>query len=284
MFPANNAAMAEYWNGPTGQRWAQAQERMDARLRPFSLPAMDAVGIAEGARIVDVGCGCGGTSFDLAERCGATGSVLGLDIADTMLARARKRVAAEGAKNITFVQGDAQAYAFDTGTFDVVFSRFGVMFFDDPPAAFRNLATALHPDGRLAFVCWRPMQENEWAHMPLAVLGNHIDLPAPSEPGAPGPFAFADPERVRRILTETGFADVTCAATDTSYVIGNDLDDAVAFLLQFGPTSRAISLAEPDDATKARIAEDLRAALAPHDSGSGIALNAATWIVTAGKP
>ena len=285
--PANaemaNADMIEYWNGEAGGKWVQFQDRMDRILMPFGLKAMAAGNIEAGERILDIGCGCGDTSVELARRVGPEGRVLGMDISAPMLAKAKARAAAASAKNLAFEEGDAQIHRFAAPPFDLVFSRFGVMFFEDPVSAFANLRSALKPGGRLAFVAWQALKDNAWFSLPLSVIAKHVTLPEPPGPEDPGPFAFADRARLERILTNAGFTQVNIDKHDTE-LVGDALDEMVAFLLQMGPTGRAIAQSGADEATKARIAADLKEALAPYDSAQGVVLGAASWIVTARAP
>ena len=184
-------------------------------------------------------------------------------------------------KNADFECGDAQIVSFETSAFDLIFSRFGVMFFDDPVAAFKNLQGALKPGGRVAFICWQPVKDNEWVRTSLETVARHVSLPDPSGPEDPGPMSFGDPERVRRILTASGFSNIEIANCDTSLTVGSNLDEAVSFLTQMGPAAGAIAQSDADEALKSKIAADLRDVLVPYDTGVGVTMGAATWVVTA---
>ncbi|MDF2901645.1 MAG: SAM-dependent methyltransferase, partial [Phenylobacterium sp.] len=190
-----NADQIAYWNNAAGETWAALQDRLDRQIEPLGLRAIEAGAPQPGERVLDIGCGCGQTSFELARRVGPSGRVLGVDISAPMLEVARQR-AAGAAANVSFIEADAQTHAFQNGGFDLAISRFGVMFFDDPTAAFRNIGAALRPGGRLSFVCWRPMLENAWMATPLFAAMPLLPPLPPPDPAAPGPFAFADPERV----------------------------------------------------------------------------------------
>ncbi len=281
-----NAEQIEYWNGPAGGKWVHFQERQDETLRPLGLAAMERAAIAGGEAVLDVGCGCGDTSFEIARRTGTSGSVTGVDISSVMLARARARAEAEPDLVVGFENADAETHTLPAEAFDLVFSRFGVMFFRNPEAAFANLRASLKPDGRIAFVCWRPLKENQWFSVPLAAAAEHIDLPDPTPPGEPGPFAFADPERLRGILDGAGFADIAIDANDQAIPVGGaaDLDDIVGFVMQQGPMARALTAVEADDATRARIAAGVRAAFEPDYADGTVRLGTATWMVTARRP
>jgi len=279
-----NADMNEYWNGDGGRKWVRFQDRMDASLIPFGLKAMAAVGVSAGEFVIDVGCGCGDSTLELARRAGPGGHVLGIDISEPIIARARTRAASTGARNVSFQRGDAQVHKFAPCAADVVFSRFGIMFFDDPAAAFGNIRRGLKPGGRVAFICWRPIQDNEWISLSLDVVARHVPLPPPSGPETPGPLSFGDPDRVRRILTSAGLSDVAIEGAHTPFKVGGNLDEAVEFLTQMGPASGAIAQSDADEATKSRIAADMREALTPYDTGQGAVIGAATWVVTARNP
>lgn len=276
-----NADMREFWNGEGGEKWLRFQETMDAQLRPFSHQVMAEAAISSGELVLDVGCGCGDTSLEMVRRVGPDGRVRGIDISAPILARVKARAMSVPEKNVAFDCGDAQVLRFEAAAFDLVFSRFGVMFFDDPVAAFRNLRRALKSGGRLAFICWQPAEANEWIKTSLEVVSRHVPLPAPPDPEEPGPLSFGDPQRVNRILTSSGFSDVAVNSLEMPFTVGANLDQAVAFLTQMGPAGGAIARSGADDTIKSRIAADLRDVIAPNDTELGVAVGAATWIVTA---
>jgi SAM-dependent methyltransferase len=275
-----NAEQEQYWTETAGPKWVRYEALLDRQLGPLGVAVMDRTGIAAGERVVDVGCGCGDTSVTLGRRVGPQGAVLGVDISPPMLERARQRAADQ--PHVRFANADAQTHPFERGAFDVLFSRFGVMFFADPPAAFANLRTALRPGGRLAFACWQSLPQNQWIAVPLMAAAQHITLPAPPAPGAPGPFAFADADHVRGILASAGFSEIACEPDERTLVVGGggSLDDAVDFLLDgIGPASAALREAGP--AARPKVAAAVREALAPHATGEGVRMASAAWIVTA---
>lgn len=281
---AANADMSAFWNGDNGRKWVRFQDMMDVSLMPLGHRAMTAAEISTGDRIVDVGCGCGDTTLELARRVGPGGHVLGVDISTPMLARAKARAAA--AKNVALAHGDAQSHPFEAAAFDVVFSRYGVMFFDDPVAAFVNLKSALKPGGRVAFVCWQPAKDNPWVRLPLDAVAKHVPLPAPTPPGEPGEFGFADDQRVIRILSDAGFTETSVKKYDSPIIVagGGGIEETIAFFFEMGPVGRAITAADADDGTKSRIAAELHDALAPYETEDGVVMGAANWIVTARRP
>ncbi len=274
-----NAEQIRYWNEQGGPRWLAWQETLDAQLSSLGLIGMDRARPAGGESVFDVGCGCGQTSLQLAERVGPTGSVLGVDISAPLLGRARERDGAAGMANLRFEHDDAQAHPFRAGAYDLGFSRFGVMFFADPPAAFANLLRALRPGGRLAFVCWQELACNPWMAVPVRALASVVPLPPPAAPDAPGPFAFADAARVSRILESAGFAEIALEPVETSIAFAGTLENATEFMLNLGPASALLRDAGPDVAVRARDA--VRKALAPHVGPAGPRLGAAIWVVTA---
>jgi SAM-dependent methyltransferase len=276
--PAPNAAQAEYWNAGAGPTWAELQEPLDRQLAPLGRLAMAALAPRPGERLLDVGCGAGETTLELAQAVAPAGHVTGLDISATLLAVARRRAA--GRRDVDFVEADAQTYPFAPASHDGLFSRFGVMFFADPAAAFANLRRALKPGGRLAFVCWRTAAENEVMSLPMAAASPFLPPSTPPEPGAPGPFAFADPERVRALLDAAGFTGIHLAPHELK-VGGGDLEATLSLSLRVGPLGGA--LRENPDKREAAV-DAIRAALAPHEGPDGVKLRSATWVVTARNP
>ena len=277
-----NANQRTYWNEQAGPMWVALQEQMDAQLRAHGARALAVLNAEPGDAVLDVGCGCGDTSLALARAVGASGRVLGVDISGPMLARARERAAAGGLAQVTFELADAQAHAFAPGTFDALFSRFGVMFFEAPMVAFTNLARALRPDGRAVFACWQPLAANPWAAVPMTAVASVVALPAPPAPDAPGPFAFADSERVGHILSTAGFADIAFRSEQVTMALGS-VADAAAFLTDMGPASRALREAGGGDELHARARAAIAHALAPHVRASAVELGSAIWVVSATK-
>jgi SAM-dependent methyltransferase len=234
--------------------------------------------------VLDVGCGCGGTTL-AAARLVAPGRALGLDLSGPMLARAQADAAAAGLGNAAFRQGDAQVEPLEPASFEVVISRFGVMFFADPVAAFANIRSAARPGGRLVFACWQPLAANQWMLVPGAALAEHLPPPpAPVPADGPGMFAFADPERLRPILAAAGWRDVEITSEHASILVGGggSVDDAVEFLRT--ATQGRTMLAGADAATAERALASVRAALTPFADADGVHLDAAVWLVQAVAP
>jgi SAM-dependent methyltransferase len=275
---AENADQIAFWNGEAGQKWVGMQARMDAWMVPFTEHTLEAANVAPGEAVLDIGCGCGATVLALAPRTGPAGHVLGVDVSAPMLGLAGRRVAEAGWKNITLQLADATTYAFEPASRDVAFSRFGVMFFADPVAAFTNIRAALRPGARLAFVCWRTLRENPFFAIPQRATAALLPAAPAPDPDAPGQFSFADPDRVRRILTEAGFSGIELAAKDPP-MTAPSLDDAVERALELGPAGRA--LADVTPAQRAGASDGIRAAFAAYAGPDGVAMPAGVWIVTA---
>ena len=206
-----NTEQRDYWDGDAGRHWVAQAERYDTINRRFGELVVEALAPQPGANVLDIGCGNGAVALQVALRVGSGGSVLGLDLSGPMLAIARQRAADAGLTRARFEQGDAQVYPLPNASFDGVTSRFGVMFFNDPVAAFANLARATRQGGRLAFACWQELAANEWLMVPAGAALQHVPLPELGAPGAPGPFSFADPARVHEVLEGAGWTSVELA-------------------------------------------------------------------------
>lgn len=257
------AEQLEFWNGSPGERWAASQVKIDRSLAAITTLALQFAAPRRGERALDIGCGCGTTTHLLHE---LTGSASGVDISGPMLHVARRRF-----PELAFVEADAATRAF-TPDHDLVFSRFGVMFFADPALAFANLRTA---GGRLAFVCWRAAAANLWAVEPIAAARDLLPPPEPVDPVAPGPFAFAEASHVTDILARDGYRDIVLEPRDTTVTMGASRDEAVEHALTIGPLARA---AQDSDAPVRQTIRDRLAALFDR---VGLALPAAIWLVGA---
>lgn len=278
MSEAPNAAQATYWNETAGPTWVELQAPLDRQLAPLGARAIAALAPKPGERVLDVGCGAGASSLEIAKAVGPEGAVLGVDISEPLLDLARTR--AQGLSNLAFGQADAQAHPFEPATFDGAFSRFGVMFFADPPAAFANIRRALKPGGRLAFVCWREPRLNPAMTLAMQAAQEFVEPPPPPEKGAPGPFAFADPERVRAILAGSGFEDVEITPFEAKIGPGG-MEETMRLLMRVGPLG-ALLREHPDK--REVVVGAVRAAIEPHDGPDGVKLDSSTWIVTARAP
>ena len=276
-----NTDQAERWNsGEDLAHWLDNQARYDRMNEPFTALILDAAAFRPGAQVLDVGCGCGGTTL-AAARLIAPGQGVGVDLSGPRLARARARAEAAGLGNAVFQQGDAQVHPFGPARFDTVISRFGTMFFADPVAAFANVRSAVRPGGRLIFVCWQPLAANQWLLVPGAALAEHLPPPGFGSGDGPGMFAFADPDRVRPILAAAGWRDIEITSEPRSILVGGggSVDDAVEFL-RTGSMGRMM-LAGADADTVDRAVASVRAALTPYADAEGVHLDAGVWLVQA---
>jgi SAM-dependent methyltransferase len=275
---SDNSEQIREWNGPLGERWAREQEVMDQLAGPFGQAALTAAAAREGERAIDIGCGCGDTSIALAQAVGSRGSVLGLDVSAPMLGVARQRAA--GLAQLRFEQADASQAPLPEGQ-DLLYSRFGVMFFDAPVPAFAHLRRSLKPAGRLAFVCWQSAKENLWASVPVAAGRTALGItPPPADPHAPGPFAFADADRVQSILSEAGFAEISAEPFSYSMPMGDSPRKAAEESARLGPLARLVREAGPEHLPK--IVDAVEAVLRPLAARDGsVSLPARAWIVTA---
>jgi SAM-dependent methyltransferase len=272
-----NRDEAARWNEVSGPIWVEMQDVLNRMFAPFEAQLIEEAFPREGGRVLDIGCGAGATTLAMARRLGPTGICLGVDISAPLVAAAKARAAAEGLVSAAFVQADAQIYPFEPASFDAVISRFGVMFFDDSEAAFANIRRAARHGAKLTFVAWRSPAEN-----PFMTTGSRAaapllaNLPAPN-PEAPGQFAFANADKVRRILDASGYNDIEVRPIDVpSSVAENDL---LAYATKLGPVGMA--LRDADERTRARTAEALRVAFVPYIENGAARYTAACWLVSA---
>jgi SAM-dependent methyltransferase len=277
-----NVEQRTFWNEQAGPLWVVHQERLDRQIGPHGDAALAKLAPAPGERVLDLGCGCGDSSLALARAVGPAGRVLGVDLSEPMLARARERAAAAGLAHLSFRAADVQTAPLEAGAFDAAFSRFGVMFFADPVAAFGNVRRALRPGGRLAFACWRPVAENPWVRVPMAAAAAVLPLPPPPPEGTPGPFAFGDAGRVRRILEAAGLEAVETEPADLAmHPGGGDLDEAADMFLEVGPLAFALHEANAPEALRGKVRAAVREAFASHVRDGRVELGSAIWLVRA---
>ncbi|MEW1890610.1 MULTISPECIES: class I SAM-dependent methyltransferase [unclassified Streptomyces] len=277
-----NTEQEQAWNGPEGVHWAGHQDRWNAVNGGFNDPLLDAAGISGGGhRTLDLGCGTGQTTRLAALRA-PRGSATGLDLSGPMLAEARARAEREGVGNASFVQGDAQTHPFEPGAYDSAISRYGVMFFADPVAAFGNIGHALRPGGRLAFVCPADAALNEWV-VAMAALRDFLPVGDFGRPGLPGMFSLAAPDHIREILTAAGFSRIDVNQAQVYGTWGTDAGDAADFLLGTGPGRHLMQQADAAARTRARavLTDHLRG----HEAADGtVRLRSTSWLVTADRP
>jgi SAM-dependent methyltransferase len=274
-----NAAQIAYWNDRAGATWVAQQERLDQLFQPITDIAIEAAAATAGETVIDVGCGCGATLLALAERVGPTGRVTGLDVSVPMSTRAQARIA--GLPQAAVKLGDAASMALPDAAANLVFSRFGVMFFDEPTNAFAHLRQAMRPDGRLLFVVWRTLADNPWFSVPLKAALDLLPPQPSSDPTAPGPFALADEDRTRDLLTRAGWRDVSLTRHDVGMRIAGarDLAAAADFAVTVGPVSRMLAEMPPESRTPVRDA--VAQAIQDYDTPDGFILNGSVWTVAA---
>lgn len=278
-----NAAMTLHWNDIVGPGWVRGQEAIDAHLEPLGRLALDRAAPQPGERVLDVGCGCGATALELAARVGSEGRVTGVDLSAPMLSRAAERARSSGLGNTTFINADAQSARFES-SFDLAFSRFGVMFFSDFSAAFRNLRRALVPGGRIGFVCWREFERNPWMGVPMAAAARHVRVPDPVAPGEPGPYGLADRDSLQGWLVEAGFDTPEISSLDIGLPVrgGVGVEDAAAFMSAMGPVAAALRGA--DETKREPVREALAAAMRPFATDGVVVLGASAWLVSSRNP
>lgn len=255
--------------------WAEVRHLLELQLAPLGRPALEALSVQPNECVLDIGCGGGTTTLQLDSAVGPSGTVVGIDISQSVLAFAE--TAANGSEQVSFVNADAQSFAFDPACFDAAFSRFGVMFFADPVTAFINIRRSLKPNGRLAFVCWRALEENALDNVPLSAATRHLPAQALQCLEEPGPFSLADADRIRTLLADAGFSDVTIVPHDIAVGSGS-LDAMLAVCTRVGALGKI--LRETPDLLDA-VLPSVRSALSEYDGPDGVKLNAATWVVTA---
>jgi SAM-dependent methyltransferase len=272
-----NVEQAQAWNGGQARSWLDREEQHAVAARAHMEALLEAAAIGPGEQVLDVGCGTGATTRAAARAAGDGGRATGLDISEPLLGRARQRAVDDGITNVEFVCADAQVASLEERHFDLVMSKFGVMFFADPVAAFLNLARSVHPGGRLAFVSWRVPEDNEWIRVLRAAVAGGRDVPPPPV-GTPGMFGLAEREHVARVVATAGFTDLHLEPLDLPFALGS-VDDAAGFGAEVGVVRTLFEDLTPD--ARAAAQDSLRVALAAHDGPDGVVLGSGVWLVTA---
>ncbi|MDA8309994.1 MAG: methyltransferase domain-containing protein [Actinomycetota bacterium] len=280
-----NEEQERFWNDVAGPLWVAAEEETERHTGPFGAAALAVAAPSDGESVLDVGCGCGASTVALAAAVGPKGSVLGVDLSAPMLARARERAARSGASQVRFRRADAQDADLGPGAFDLVFSRFGVMFFADPVAAFANLRRVLRPGGRMVLVCWQAPSANPWMAVVNRAAAAIFSLEAPPH-DAPGPFALCDPGRLDAVVRAGGFSSVEISSHAERLHLGAGLpvEDWVHERLLMGPARTPYLDATPGRRreVRVRLAEELAQYLVdPEVPTSGLEMGAAAWILEA---
>jgi ubiquinone/menaquinone biosynthesis C-methylase UbiE len=278
-----NTAQHEYWNTVAGPRWVGLGGYVERRVRAVNDLLLARSAVEAGENVLEIGCGTGAATVPFAEAVGERGRVVGVDISEPMLAGARQHIAASGLHNVTLLTADAQVHHFDPDRFDLIASRFGVMFFADPVAAFSNLLPAARAGGRLCFACWGPLDENKHWLIPYEVALRHLGPPEPQPPHMPGPMAFSDQAYVRSILETAGFADVGINR-ETPDIIGSTPAEEADFACIMSPAGRLIDEKKPEDAVRATIKREMTKAFAAYVLGKEMRLPSTVFLVTARRP
>jgi SAM-dependent methyltransferase len=278
-----NTDQAAHWNATEASHWVTNDRAYDTMLRPLGDQMLATAAIQPGDRVLDIGCGSGNTTIAAADAAGPHGCAHGLDLSVPMIDLARRRAKEDGV-NATFEVADAQVHPLTDASFDVAVSRFGVMFFDDPVAAFTNIGRTLRPGGRLSFVCWQDLVVNDWMFVPGMAIAKHVPIPEPGEPGAPGPFSLADPNRIEEILTAAGFENIGIQAVRAPLALGGGptVEGTVDFLRDTTMGERFLKGASVDMIQTALTA--VTTSLTPFVTPDGVKLDGAAWIVTAQQP
>jgi SAM-dependent methyltransferase len=275
-----NAAQRRYWNTVAGPRWVAAPGFRERRNQESLALLVARLGLAGGESVLEIGCGTGALTLPLTAAVGEHGRVVAVDISEPMLALARQRVDERGLHNVKLLLGDAQVFAFEPAAFDLATSRMGVMFFADPAAAFRNIASALKPGGRLVFACWGPLAENRHWLISYDIALRHLGPPAPQPAYAPSPLAFADPDYIGGILTAAGFAEIAVERAHPRILCGSPEEESRQ-AIAMGPTARLIEEKTPDEATRQTIASEIEAAFTAEACAGPIRLPATIFLVAA---
>ncbi|KUY64513.1 SAM-dependent methyltransferase [Burkholderia cepacia] len=274
-----NDEQSALWNGPSGRAWVETQALIDRMFEPLERLLVEAVATSSARSVLDVGCGTGAVTVAIARRLGAHAQCTGIDISARMIDAAQARAERSGV-HARFVRADVQTHAFEPASVDLIVSRLGVMFFDDPVRAFANLRHAAWPDARMRFVAWRSAADNPFMTIAERAAAPLLpNLPA-RRPGAPGQFGFGDRQRIASVLADSGWADVAIEPVELACALpASALDD---YITRLGPVG--LALLEVDDATRRRVVDTMRAAFEPYVDGADVRFDAACWLVTARAP
>jgi len=278
-----NAAQRDYWNTVAGPRWVGLEGFVERRVEAVNDLLLRYSGVRQGEKALEIGCGTGAFTVPLAVAVGADGAVVGVDISAAMLAGAKRRLAEARLENVSLIEADAQTHRFEPSRFDLLASRFGVMFFADPAAAFANLHRAARRGGRLCFACWGSLADNRHWLIPYQVVLRHLGAPAPKPPHEPGPLAFSDPDYVRSFLRSAGFAEIAIDREHPEVFAATPAEEA-EFACLMGPPARLIDEKQPDDATRRTIRREIERAFAAYFRTEGTNLPSTMLLVSALRP
>ena len=277
-----NAKQKDFWSGKGGDYWVEKQSEMDIMLNPLGEKALVKLGLQSNSKVLDIGCGCGATTLEIAKIV-SEGAVTGLDISVPMLDKAKSEAKIQGIANVDFKVIDVQVEQLGYEEYDSVYSRFGVMFFDDPFEAFKNIFSSVKVGGELSFVCWQDPSLNPWQSLSLQVIRGYLDMPSPP-PRSPGPFAFHEKDYVKEILEKSGFSNISFNDNQENITMfaGKSLEEASEDYLAINPVVTEMLKDSPDN-LRAKIVESLKEAFAQFHEGDGLLFPSATWVVTAKK-
>lgn len=275
-----NEKQITYWNEVAGPKWVKIAHEMDERFSEITAALLASAKPGQGDKILDIGCGTGSVAALFAEAAGGSGQVTGIDISEPMLEVARSTH--RGWKNLNFLKADAQVFNFKAEYYDLLISRFGVMFFEDPQAAFRNLLASLVPDGRMCFICWAPLAENPHWTIPFIIVAERLGKPEERPAHAPGPMAFADANYTAGILSQAGFKDITITPT-ALMILGKSLADETRIASVLGPAGALLDEKKADEITRQELRAVISSALSDFADQDGMKLPATVYVVTASK-
>ena len=277
-----NAKQKDFWSGKGGDYWVEKQSEMDIMLNPLGEKALAKLDLQSNYKVLDIGCGCGATTLEIAHIV-SEGAVTGLDISVPMLDKAKSEAKIQGIANVDFKVVDVQVEQLAYEEYDSVYSRFGVMFFDDPFEAFKNIFSSVKVGGELSFVCWQDPSLNPWQSLSLQVIRGYLDMPSPP-PRSPGPFAFHEKDYVKEILEKSGFSNISFDDNQENITMfaGKSLEEASEDYLAINPVVTEM-LKDSTDDLKSEIVESLKEAFSGFHRGDGLVFPSATWVVSADK-
>lgn len=274
-----NQEQKEFWNEKKGKIWVSLESNIDKMLGPLGHHAIKILNPKSGEKILDIGCGTGSTSQSLSKLVGENGLITGIDISEPILRFAKNQLENRNIKNIDFIQEDAQTFNLSNFNYDAIFSRFGIMFFEDPFFAFKNIKKSLNSRGRITFICWSNREENDWITLSSKVASQFLELPPKNNPREPGPFAFEEYSYIKEILTKSGWKNINIKNHKENIIVGKTLDHAAAFLSKMGPMS--VPFENSNEKTKAKVIEALKECYSKYLIPKGVEFHFSTWIVSA---
>ena len=274
-----NQDQKEFWNEKKGKIWISLEKNIEKMLGPLGDHAINTLKPKVGEKILDVGCGTGSTSLKLSKLVGKEGLITGIDISEPILGFAKKQANVKRIKNIKFVLADAQNFQFSENNYDAVFSRFGIMFFEDPITAFKNIRKSLKDKGRLTFICWCSREENDWINLSSNIASQFLELPPKANPKDPGPFALEDHRYIEEILINSGWKNIVIKNHGEKIIVGETLDSSAEFLSRMGPMS--VPFENANEQTKEKVISALKECYSKYLTPKGVEFHFSSWIVSA---